>query len=64
MFIIDKEGILRHITVNDLPIGRSVDEIIRVIQAIQFTEEHGEGKYALNYVLTVNWVYLSRYSYN
>lgn len=45
MFIIDKEGILRHITVNDLPIGRSIDEAVRLIQALQFTEEHGEGKY-------------------
>lgn len=45
MFIIDKEGILRHITVNDLPIGRSVDEALRLIEAIQFTEEHGEGRY-------------------
>lgn len=47
MFIIDKEGILRHITVNDLPIGRSVDETIRIIEALQFTEKHGEGKLML-----------------
>lgn len=44
-FIIDKEGILRQMTVNDLPIGRSVDETIRLIQALQFVEEHGEGKF-------------------
>lgn len=47
MFLIDKEGILRHMTVNDLPIGRSVDEAIRLVEALQFTEEHGEGQYML-----------------
>lgn len=43
LFIIDPKGILRQITINDLPIGRSVDETLRLIQAIQFHEEHGEG---------------------
>jgi alkyl hydroperoxide reductase subunit AhpC len=41
-FIIDKTGILRHITINDLPLGRSVDEAIRVIDALQHFEKHGE----------------------
>nr|CAH7731708.1 unnamed protein product [Callosobruchus chinensis] len=48
LFIIDPNGILRHITVNDLPIGRSVDEALRLIEAIQFVEEHGE-------VCPANW---------
>lgn len=55
MFIIDKEGILRHITVNDLPIGRSVDEAIRLIEAIQFTEKHGEGIVNISYLKNANW---------
>jgi len=42
LFIIDKTGILRQITVNDLPVGRSVDETIRLIKAFQFTDEYGE----------------------
>jgi peroxiredoxin (alkyl hydroperoxide reductase subunit C) len=41
-FIIDKSGIVRHSTINDLPIGRNVDETLRVIDALQFTERHGE----------------------
>ena len=35
-------GILRQITINDLPVGRSVDETLRLVQAFQFTDEHGE----------------------
>lgn len=42
LFIIDKEGIVRHITINDLPLGRSVDEAIRLIDAWQHFEKHGE----------------------
>lgn len=41
-FVIDKSGIVRHATLNDLPIGRNVDETLRVIDAIQFNEVHGE----------------------
>ncbi len=41
-FIIDKNGIVRSQIVNDLPIGRNIDEIIRVIDAVQFFEENGE----------------------
>jgi len=41
-FIIDKAGIVRHATLNDLPIGRDVDETLRVIEALQHTEKHGE----------------------
>jgi peroxiredoxin (alkyl hydroperoxide reductase subunit C) len=41
-FIIDKNGMVRAQIVNDLPIGRNVDEIIRLIDAVQFSEEHGE----------------------
>lgn len=48
LFVIDPKGIVRHITVNDLPIGRSVDEALRVVQAVQFADEHGE-------VCPANW---------
>ncbi|XP_013398625.1 peroxiredoxin-2 isoform X1 [Lingula anatina] len=42
LFIIDGQGILRQVTVNDLPVGRSVDETLRLVQAFQFTDKHGE----------------------
>lgn len=42
LFLIDKQGVIRHVTVNDLPIGRSVDEALRVLDALQFYETHGE----------------------
>lgn len=42
LFIIDKKGIVRHVTINDLPLGRSVDEAIRVLDALQFFEKNGE----------------------
>ncbi len=48
LFLIDKEGIIRHQVVNDLPLGRSVEEALRVLDALQFTEEHGE-------VCPANW---------
>lgn len=48
LFLIDKEGIVRHQVVNDMPIGRSVDEVIRVLDALQFTEKYGE-------VCPANW---------
>lgn len=41
-FLIDRAGIVRHQVVNDLPLGRDVDEMLRMIDALQFTEEHGE----------------------
>lgn len=41
-FLIDKEGTVRHQVVNDLPLGRNIDEMLRMIDALQFTEEHGE----------------------
>lgn len=41
-FVIDNHGVVRSQTVNDLPIGRNVDELIRTIDAVQFFEEHGE----------------------
>ncbi|KAM6490782.1 Thioredoxin-like fold [Amanita muscaria] len=47
-FLIDPKGILRQITVNDLPVGRSVDETIRLIKAFQFTDKNGD-------VCPVNW---------
>ena len=48
LFLIDTHGIVRHALVNDLPLGRSVDEALRVLEALQFTEEHGE-------VCPANW---------
>jgi peroxiredoxin (alkyl hydroperoxide reductase subunit C) len=41
-FLIDKAGVVRHQVVNDLPLGRDIDELLRVIDALQFFEEHGE----------------------
>ncbi len=41
-FLIDKAGVVRHQVVNDLPLGRNIDEMIRMVDALQFTEEHGE----------------------
>ncbi|MGD0466174.1 MAG: peroxiredoxin [Gammaproteobacteria bacterium] len=41
-FIIDKEEIVRHQTINDLPLGRNIDELIRLIDALQHHEQHGE----------------------
>lgn len=48
LFIIDPEGILRQITINDLPVGRSVDETLRLVKAFQFVAKHGE-------VCPANW---------
>jgi peroxiredoxin (alkyl hydroperoxide reductase subunit C) len=41
-FLIDRNGIVQHQVVNNLPLGRNVDEMLRVVDALQFTEEHGE----------------------
>lgn len=48
LFIIDEKGILKQFSVNDLPVGRSVDETLRLIKAFQFVEKHGE-------VCPANW---------
>ncbi len=48
LFLIDKEGVVRHALVNDLPLGRNVDEALRILDALQFSEEHGE-------VCPANW---------
>ncbi len=48
LFLIDRDGIVRHELVNDLPLGRSVDEALRILDALQFHEEHGE-------VCPANW---------
>ena len=42
LFLIDKQGVVRHQVVNDLPLGRSVDEALRMVDALQYFEEHGE----------------------
>jgi len=41
-FLIDKAGVVQHQVVNNLPLGRNVDEMLRLVDALQFTEEHGE----------------------
>ncbi len=41
-FLIDKDGVVRHQVVNDLPLGRNIDEMLRMVDALQFHEEHGE----------------------
>ncbi len=48
LFLLDRNGIIRHQVVNDLPLGRSVNESLRVLHALQFTEEHGD-------VCPANW---------
>jgi peroxiredoxin (alkyl hydroperoxide reductase subunit C) len=48
LFLIDKEGVVRHSLVNDLPLGRSVDEALRTLDALQFFEANGE-------VCPANW---------
>ena len=48
LFLIDRKGIVRHQVVNDLPLGRNVNEALRVLDALQFTEEYGE-------VCPANW---------
>ncbi|MCT4638588.1 MAG: peroxiredoxin [Bacteroidales bacterium] len=48
LFLIDREGVVRHQVVNDLPLGRNVDEVIRMVDALQFFEENGE-------VCPANW---------
>jgi len=47
-FLIDKNGLVRHQVVNDLPLGRNIDEMIRLTEALQFHEQHGE-------VCPANW---------
>jgi peroxiredoxin 2/4 len=41
-FLIDKDGIVQHQVVNNLPLGRNVDEMLRMVEALQFTEEYGD----------------------
>ena len=41
-FLIDKDGIIQHMVINNLPLGRNIDEMIRMVDALQFTEENGE----------------------
>jgi alkyl hydroperoxide reductase subunit AhpC len=48
LFLIDKQGIVRHQVVNDLPLGRSVEEALRTVKALQYVETHGE-------VCPANW---------
>ena len=47
-FLIDKEGVVRQETINDLPLGRNIDEMIRLVDALQYVEKHGE-------VCPANW---------
>ncbi|KAM3834141.1 LOW QUALITY PROTEIN: thioredoxin-dependent peroxide reductase, mitochondrial [Vipera latastei] len=49
LFIIDPNGIIKHLSVNDLPVGRSVEETLRLVKAFQYVETHGE-------VCPANWI--------
>ncbi|MCE3225979.1 MAG: peroxiredoxin [Bacteroidetes bacterium] len=48
LYLLDKKGVVRHMLINDLPLGRNVDEAIRMVDALQFNEENGE-------VCPANW---------
>lgn len=48
LFLIDRDGVVRHELINDLPLGRSVDEALRMVDALQFFEKHGD-------VCPANW---------
>lgn len=48
LFLIDKDGVVRHQVVNDLPLGRNIDEAVRIVEALQFFEKNGE-------VCPANW---------
>lgn len=48
LFLIDKKGVIRHQVINDLPLGRNVKEVLRMVDALQHVEEHGE-------VCPANW---------
>jgi peroxiredoxin (alkyl hydroperoxide reductase subunit C) len=48
LFLIDKEGVVRHQVVNDLPLGRNIDEAVRMVEALQYFEKNGE-------VCPANW---------
>lgn len=69
-FIIDNKGVVRSQVVNDLPIGRNVDELLRLIDAVQYFEEHGEvcpagwikGKAGMQASTEGVAAYLSQYS--
>jgi peroxiredoxin (alkyl hydroperoxide reductase subunit C) len=69
-FLIDKKGIIRHMLVNDLPLGRSIDETLRMVDALQHHEKHGEvcpanweeGKEAMNATRESVAEYLSSHS--
>jgi peroxiredoxin (alkyl hydroperoxide reductase subunit C) len=69
-FLIDKSGVVRHQVVNDLPLGRNIDEMLRMIDALQFTEKHGEvcpagwskGKAGMNASPEGVAKYLAKYS--
>ncbi len=47
-FLIDRDGVVRHAVVNDLPLGRNIDEALRMVDALQFFEKHGD-------VCPANW---------
>ena len=48
LFIVNEQGVLKHITINDLNLGRNVEEVLRVLDAIDFSDKHGE-------VCPANW---------
>ena len=70
LFLIDREGVVRHAVINDLPLGRSVDEALRMLDALRFHDEHGEvcpanwkkGKEAMKPTTAGVIDYLSKYA--
>jgi peroxiredoxin (alkyl hydroperoxide reductase subunit C) len=69
-FLIDREGTVRHAVVNDLPLGRNIDEALRMVDALQFHEQHGdvcpanwtEGKEAMTPTATGVAEYLTKHN--
>jgi len=69
-FLIDRDGIIRHAVINDLPLGRNIDEALRMVEALQFHEQHGdvcpanwqEGKEAMSPTAEGVADYLSRHN--
>mgnify|MGYP001316340094 FL=1 len=70
-FLIDREGVVRHAVVNDLPLGRNTDEALRMVDALQFHEQYGdvcpanweEGKEAMKPTAAGVAEYLSKHSH-
>ncbi len=49
LFILNGDGVIRHISINDLPVGRSVEETLRLVQAFQFSDKNGEAIHSIRF---------------